>query len=164
MTLREAVGTLGPITNVSSLRSGIEAYPLSGAVGGGTPTRDPALRYRLDGRPSRWPPVPSRWPPVPSRLPSVVVVVVRPSVRRRRRRPSVHRRRRPSNYIYIYIYIYMNIDSLKRCFERLIVEEIYNVGCVPKLILYVLYFCWEVFMFRTLDLLHDFEMQLLVVF
>jgi hypothetical protein len=27
-----------------------------------------------------------------------------------------------------------------------------------------IYFCWEVFMFRTLDLLHDFEMQLLVVF
>jgi hypothetical protein len=35
--------------------------------------------HRVDGRPSRWPPVPSRWPPVASRRPSVVVVVVRPS-------------------------------------------------------------------------------------
>jgi len=90
--------------------------PSAGPLGG-TLTRDPALRYRLDGRPSRWPPVPSRWPPVPSRRPSVVVVV-RPSVVVVVVRPSVVvvvvRL-----IIYIYIYIYMNIDLLTNMFRTI---------------------------------------------
>ena len=88
-----AVGTQGPISNISSLRSGSEAYPLSGAVGG-----DPCTGPRAQVSSGRSPkPLASRSKPTSVRRRR------RPSVRRRRpsvrRRPSStvrRRRRRPS--------------------------------------------------------------------
>ena len=86
-----AVGTQGPISNISSLRSGSEAYPLSGAVGG-----DPCTGPRAQVSSGRSPkPLASRSKPTSVRRRR------RPSVRRRcpsvRRRPSsTVRRRRPS--------------------------------------------------------------------
>ena len=114
VTLRGgAVGTQGPITNVSSLRSGSEAYPLSGAVGG-RPLHGPRAQVSSGRSPK---PMASRSKPTSVRRRR------RPSVRRRRPsvRPSVRRRRSPSNHIYIYIYIYIHMDIYlpKICFERL---------------------------------------------
>ena len=93
-----AVGTQGPISNISSLRSGSEAYPLSGAVGG-----DPYTGPRAQVSSGRSPkPLASRSKPLASRSkPTSVRRRRRPSVRRRRpsvrRRPSsTVRRRRPS--------------------------------------------------------------------
>ena len=71
-----AVGTQGPISNISSLRSGSEAYPLSGAVGG-----DPCTGPRAQVSSGRSP------KPLASRSKPTSVRRRRPSVRRRR--PSV---------------------------------------------------------------------------
>jgi hypothetical protein len=98
-----AVGTQEPISNISSLRSGSEAFPLSGAVGGGPlhgtprsgivwtvaqavglPFQAVGLPFQADVRPSSSSSSSVRpsvvRPSVRRRRPFVVVVVVRPAV------------------------------------------------------------------------------------